>query len=167
MKNLYVKQKVFSAAEKFTVTDSDQNVYYYVQGSLFKAPKTFEIKNQQQQTVATITKKILAFLPRFVVETSDQLTVEIKKDFSILKPHYTFSPQSITVEGDIFAMNFSILEQNVEIASIHKQWFSWGDTYEISLSQQAAQNQAKEQLIVALVIAIDYINAQTQNASSY
>lgn len=167
MKNLYVKQKIFSAGEKFTITDDEQNVHYYVQGSLFSAPKTFELKDRLQQTVATITKKILAFLPKFIVETNDQLTVEIKKDFSILKPHYTFSPQSITVEGDIFAMNFTILEHNVEIASIHKQWLSWGDTYEISMSQQAAQDQAHEQLIVALVVAIDYINAQAQNSSLY
>lgn len=92
MKQLYVKQKVFSAAEKFTVRDTDNQIHYYIKGSLFNAPKTFEIQDAQHNIVAQITKKVLAFLPKFIIKSCNNPTVEIKKELSLLRPHYTFSP---------------------------------------------------------------------------
>lgn len=167
MKQLYVQQKLFSVGEKFTITDHQQNICYYVEGSLFNVQKHFEIQNAAHQTVATITKKILAVFPKFIVETSNHFQVEIKKDFSLLKPHYTFSPAKIQVEGDIFEMNFSILSASQEIAQIHKKWFSWGDSYEISiLAPEQPVVTDQEELIVALVIAIDYINFQERASRS-
>ena len=41
MKKLYIKQKVFSIGEKFTVVDEDQRLHYSVKGSFMKIPKTF------------------------------------------------------------------------------------------------------------------------------
>ncbi|GEN47285.1 hypothetical protein [Ligilactobacillus pobuzihii] len=61
MKQLYVKQKIFSAAEKFTITDADERIHYYVKGSLFNAPKTFEIQDEEKNLVAKITKKNAGF----------------------------------------------------------------------------------------------------------
>lgn len=164
MKQLYVKQRIFSAAEKFTVTDVNEHIHYYVKGSLFNAPKTFEIQDEEQNLVAKVTKKTLAFLPKFVVETDNQ-TVEIKKDLTLFHPHYTFDPQNITVQGDIFEMNFSILNNKEEIATIHKKILSFVDAYEISIQdfENEQLTYENENLAVALVIAIDYMITQDRS----
>lgn len=165
MKQLYVKQKVFSAAEKFTVRDTDNQIHYYIKGSLFNAPKTFEIQDAQHNIVAQITKKVLAFLPKFIIESRNNPTVEIKKELSLLRPHYTFSPQNITVKGDLFEMNFSILNKNEEIATIHKKILSWGDAYEITILEQQDSEDSlnNEILVVGLVVAIYYMLAQDRS----
>ncbi len=36
MKKLYIKQKVFSIGEKFTVVDEDQRPHYSVKGQLYE-----------------------------------------------------------------------------------------------------------------------------------
>ena len=75
MKKLYIKQKVFSIGEKFTVTDDLQNPRYYVEGSFFKIPKSFTIFNEQQRPIAEITKKVFSLLPKFFVEVHGQEAV--------------------------------------------------------------------------------------------
>ncbi|KRK11450.1 hypothetical protein FD11_GL000191 [Ligilactobacillus pobuzihii E100301 = KCTC 13174] len=59
-------------------------------------------------------------------------------------------------------MNFSLLSNKEEIATIHKKFLSFADAYEISI--QAAENEQltyeNENLAVGLVIAIDYMITQ-------
>lgn len=41
MKQLYMKQKIFSLNEKFTVKDQQEKDVYYVEGSFLKSLKPF------------------------------------------------------------------------------------------------------------------------------
>lgn len=66
MKKLYIKQKVFSIGEKFTVVDEDQRLHYSVKGSFMKIPKTFSVENEQGKEVSRITKKTISLLPKFL-----------------------------------------------------------------------------------------------------
>ena len=45
MSTLYMKQKVFSVGEKFTVTDEQGDVRYKVKGSVLKIPKEFRLQS--------------------------------------------------------------------------------------------------------------------------
>ena len=67
MKQLYIKQKVFSLSGKFTVKDQQEQDVYYVEGSFLKIPKTFSIMNAAREEVVLITKKMFSFLPKFLV----------------------------------------------------------------------------------------------------
>lgn len=67
MKKLYVKQKLFSASERFTVTDDAQNVCYQIKGSFFEIPKSFIIQNSLGNEIAVIKKKFLSFIPIFFI----------------------------------------------------------------------------------------------------
>jgi uncharacterized protein YxjI len=70
MRQLYIKQKVFSLSGKFTVKDQEEKDQYYVEGSFMKVPKTFSIMNTSRDEVALITKKVFSFLPKFFVEVN-------------------------------------------------------------------------------------------------
>ena len=70
MKQLYIKQKVFSLSGKFTVKDQQEKDAYFVEGSFMKIPKTFSIVNNAAKEVALITKKAFSFLPKFLVEVN-------------------------------------------------------------------------------------------------
>lgn len=85
MKKLYIKQKVFSIGEKFTVMDEDQQPRYFVKGSFMKIPKTFHIEDEHGNEVSRITKKVISLLPKFYVEMNGKEAIEISKHLSFFE----------------------------------------------------------------------------------
>lgn len=154
MKYLYIKQKVFSLAGKFTVKDERQNDVYFVEGSFLRIPKTFSITDAHDQEIATITKKPFSFLPTFFVEVIGQDIVTIKKQFTFIKARYTIDGAGIKVQGNLWDMNFQVLRDGEEVGSVQKKWFTWGDSYEVQINDEES-----EAIVIALVVAISYVKA--------
>jgi len=161
MKKLYIKQKVFSIGEKFTVTDEDQKPRYFVTGSFMKIPKTFRIEDERGHEVSRITKKVISLLPKFFVEINGQEAIEISKQLSFFKAKYSISAEDVTVDGNWWDMDFEVSQKGRKVAEINKRWISWGDTYEITIL-----NEALEELIISLVIAIDCVKQDEADSAS-
>ncbi len=161
MKKLYIKQKVFSIGEKFTVTDEDQKPRYFVTGSFLKIPKTFRIEDEHGHEVSRITKKVISLLPKFFVEINGQEAIEISKQLSFFKAKYSISAEDVTVDGNWWDMDFEVSQKGRKVAEINKRWISWGDTYEITIL-----NEALEELIISLVIAIDCVKQDEADSAS-
>ena len=51
MKELYIKQKVFSLGEKFTVKDDQENDVYFVEGSFMKIPPFIVMNNNMLRSI--------------------------------------------------------------------------------------------------------------------
>ena len=136
MKKLYIKQKVFSIGEKFTVVDEDQRLHYSVKGSFMKIPK-------------------------FFVEINGKEAIEISKQLSFFKAKDSISAEDVTVDGNWWDMDFDVSRKGRKIAEINKRWISWGDTYEITILDESL-----EELIISLVIAIDCVKEDEAAASS-
>jgi uncharacterized protein YxjI len=160
MKQLYIKQKVFSLSEKFTVKNQEEQDVYHVEGSFMKIPKTFSIMNSTRDEVALITKKVFSFLPKFFVEVNGQEVLTIKKELSFFKAHYTIDAAGIEVHGNWWDMDFDVLHHGETVGKVSKEWFSWGDSYKVQILDEEM-----EAIIIALVVAIDCVKAD-QAASS-
>ncbi|WP_433746697.1 LURP-one-related/scramblase family protein [Falsibacillus pallidus] len=161
MKQLYIKQKVFSLNSKFTVKDQEENDAYYVEGSFLKIPKTFSVMNTDGEEVALVTKKVMSFLPKFFVEVNGQEVLTIKKEFSFLKARYTIDAAGIEVEGNWLDMDFQVLQNGEVIGQVSKEWFTWGDSYRVQVLKDEM-----ETILIALVVAIDCVKADQAAASS-
>ncbi|PFG03362.1 LURP-one-related family protein [Bacillus sp. es.034] len=161
MRQLYIKQKVFSLSEKFTVKDQEEKDTYYVEGSFMRVPKTFSIMNTSREEVALITKKVFSFLPKFFVEVNGQEVLTIKKEFSFLKARYSIDAAGIEVQGNWLDMDFQVLHNGRVVGEVGKEWFSWGDSYRVQILDEKM-----ETIIIALVIAIDCVKADQAAASS-
>lgn len=159
MKQLFIKQKVFSLSEKFTVKDEQERDQYFVEGSFFKIPKTFSILNTENQEIGMITKKTFSFLPTFFVEVDGREAVTIKKEFTFFKPRYAIEAEGIDVQGNWWEMSFDILRHEKVIGSVSKQWLSWGDTYQVDILDETM-----EHLIISLVVAIDCVKADQSSS---
>lgn len=72
MKQLYIKQKVFSLSGKFTVKNQQVKDVYYVEGNFMQLPKKYSIQDTARKEVALITKKMFSWLPKFFVEVNGQ-----------------------------------------------------------------------------------------------
>lgn len=161
MKELFIKQKVFSLSGKFTVKDQQEKDVYYVEGSFMQIPKTFSIINTKREEIALITKKVFSFLPKFFVEVNGLEVLTIKKEFSFFKAKYTIDAANIEILGNWWDMDFEILQQDVIIGKVNKEWFTWGDSYKVQIL-----NEELEAIIIAIVIAIDCVKADQAAASS-
>ncbi|MGM0214987.1 LURP-one-related/scramblase family protein [Enterococcus sp. AZ109] len=160
MRKLYIKQKVFSIGEKFTVTDEYENPRYSVEGSFMQLPKTFRVEDEQGQVISKITKKTISLLPKFFVEIDGQEMIEISKQLTFLKARYSIEAEGVSVEGNWWDMDFMVEKNGRRIADINKRWVSWGDTYEV-----AVLDETYEHLIISLVIAIDRVKADESSSS--
>jgi uncharacterized protein YxjI len=161
MKQLYIKQKVFSLSGKFTIKDQQEKDVYYVEGSFMQVPKTFSIMNTKRDEVALVTKKVFSFLPKFFVEVNGREVLVIKKDFSFFKTRYTIDGAGIEVHGNWWDMEFQVLQHGEVVGQVSKEWFTWGDSYKVQILDEEM-----ETIMIALVVAIDCVKADQAAASS-
>ena len=158
MKKFYIKQKVLSLSEKYTVKNEQGEDAYFVKGSFMHIPKSFSISNITSEEVGIVTKKIFTLLPKFFVKIKGQRqTLTIRKKFSFFKPKYTIDASDIEVKGNWWEMNFQLIKQGEVIGDVSKAWFTWGDSYKVQVLDEA-----NETTILSIVIAIDYVKADQQ-----
>ena len=156
---LYIQQKVFSWRDRFFVKDENGNDKYYVEGELFSWGKKLHIYDMNNNEVAFIKQEVFSFLPRFYVLIDGDEVAEIVKEFTFFFPKYRIDGLGWEIDGDFFDHDYEITQSGMPIVEISKEWFTWGDCYELSISEQA-----DEIMSLAVVLAIDcVIDAQRNN----
>ena len=106
---LYVKQKVFSFRDSFTVKDEFGNDRYNVVGDFFSFPKTLHIYGANGEEALKIQRKLFTFLPRYQLYRGGNLAAEIAKEFTFFTPKYYIDGAPFTIEGDFFSHSYEIL----------------------------------------------------------
>ena len=147
---LYMKQKVFSWADRFAVKDEMGRDCYFVEGEIFSLGKKLHVLNESGIEVAFIRQKLLALLARFFVEINGREVCQIVKRFTLFKPKYELEGIGWRVEGDFWAHEYVVFEGSREVMRISKHWFTWGDSYELDIA-----NPGDELLCLCVVLAID------------
>ena len=145
-----MKQQVFSWGDKFWIYDPNGNGKYYVEGEVFSFGKKLHVYDANGQEIVYIEQKLLTFLPKYEIYTPEGLVAEVVKDFSFFKQKYEVNGPGWVVEGDFFDHEYQIIDGNGVIAAVSKEWFTFGDAYEI----QVADN-VKESFVLAIVLVID------------
>lgn len=157
---LYIKQKVFSWKDKFRIYDENGNDKYYVEGEVFSIGKKLHIYNQSRSELAFIHQKIWSFRPKYFISRNGADVAEVIKEITLLHQKYTVNGLGWSVNGNFWDHEYKITAADRTIASISKRWFSWGDTYEIDID-----NDADEMMAVCVVLVIDAVLAQNNNAA--
>lgn len=158
--NLYLKQKVFSWGDKFTVFDDMGNDRYYVYGEVFSFGKKLHITDLGGNELAFIRQKPISFLPKYYISRSGMEIAEVVKEFTLFKQEYTVNGFGWTVRGDFFAHEYEIYAADRMIASVSKKWLTWGDAYEIRIEAGVEEIDA---LAVILVIDACLANSGRSN----
>lgn len=147
---LYIKQRVFTYKDKFKINNASNNVEYIATGKIFALSKRFNIENNKGKKVAIIKKKIFSIFPHYKIKIIDDRTYHLKRKFTFFKQKYSLKPIDWVVKGDILGRNYEVVHNKETIMSIHKQWFKWGDSYELDIP-----NHNNALLSLCTVIAID------------
>ena len=157
---LYIKEKVFSWGDKFTVKDEYGYDKYVVEGEVFSWGKKLHIYDMTGREVAFIKQEVWSFLPRFYVFCGGQQVAEIKKEFTFLFPKYSIEGLGWEIDGSFLAHEYEITKGGRTIVTISKEWMTWGDSYELNIA-----NPADEILALAVVITIDCVMESGSGAS--
>jgi uncharacterized protein YxjI len=155
---LYIKQRVFSWGDKFTVKDENGTDVYRAAGEVFTWGKKLHLYDNAGQEVAFIRQKVISWLPRYYAEVNGR-TIEVVKQISFFRPKYRVEGLPWRLEGDFFAHEYALIDDGGNtVMQMSKHWFTWGDSYELAIADPAL---APEALCVALVV--DCAVAQEQS----
>ena len=156
---LYIKQKVFSWGDKFTVKDAYGTDRYIVEGEVFSFGKKLHVYDTHHVERAYIKQELLTWMPRYSVYTNGTQVAQVKREFTFFRPQYTIEGPGWKVDGDFFAHDYQITHAGRVIATICKEWMTWGDSYELDISDGVNEITA-----LAVVLAIDaVIESQNNN----
>ena len=159
---LYMKQKVFSIKDKFTIQNADGEDVFFVEGKVISLGKKLSIKNAEGAEVAFVKQKVVTLMPKFEVEIDGEQVAVIQKKMGI-KPKYVIDGLGWEVKGNFFSHDYVITENGEQIVSIHKKWMAWGDTVELDIADDN-----KVVIALAVVLAIDAVmDAQESSSSSF
>ena len=158
---LYIRQKVFSFKDKFTVKDEYGQDKYVVEGEFFSLGKKLHIYDMAGNEVAFIQQKVFSFMPRYFVFVGDRQIAEIVKKFTLFTPKYEVEGLGWQVAGDFFAHDYEVTDNGTPVVMIHKEWMTWGDCYVLDIAPGA-----DEKIALATVLAIDCVISQQRAAAS-
>lgn len=147
---LYIKQKVFSWGDRFTVKNSAGVDRYYVEGEVFTFGKKLHVYDTAHVEVAYIEQQLFTWFPRYNVYVGRHEAAQVVREFSFFRPRYRVEGLDWDIEGDFFAHEYTARRGETTVAVIGKEWMTWGDSYELNVF--APEN---EVLALAVVLAID------------
>lgn len=148
---LIIKQKIISWFDSYNVYDEDGNVAYVIKGKLAWGHK-FVIYDAKGKELGCINEKMITLLPVFEIYKDKNKVGFIKQKFTVWKPKYTCDLGDYEIDGDFWELNYKIKKSGIEVASVHKKFFSITDTYTIECPKEDAFD------ILLIVVAIDAIN---------
>lgn len=151
---LQIKQRVFSWGDTYDVYDGQGHPRYFVKAELLALGHHIHVyRKDTGEEVGAIHQRLLTFLPRFDIELAGRTVGTVSKELTLFRPRYEVDYKGWSVEGNIFEWDYQVMQGDMEVMSIHKQWLSWGDTYVLDYS-----NPAFELPGLMIVLAIDAAN---------
>ncbi len=154
----YIKQKVFSLKDKFTIYDESGNKSYWVEGEFFSIGKKLDIFDMHNTHKAHIHQKVLSFLPRYFIQMNGEDVAEVVKHFTLFTQKFSVTGYDWQVDGDFLAHEYEIYRGDYSIATISKEWFTFGDAYSIDITDGVDPVG-----VLCVVLIIDAIIAQSNN----
>ena len=156
--DLYIKERVFTWGDKFDVCDQNGTPKYYVEGEVFSWGKKLHVYDRFDREVAFIKQEVFTWMPTYKVYVNQREVAQIRREFSFFHPRYCVDGLGWDVEGSFWEHEYRITKNGRNIVSIEKEWMTWGDTYELSIADDA-----DEIVALAVVLTIDCVVEQQNN----
>ncbi len=154
---LVVKQKVFSWFGKYNIFNEMGEVVYQVKGELSWG-KLLRVYDANDMELGYVKEKVITLLPKFEFYMQGGLIGTMNKKFTFLKPKYLLDFNGWSIEGDVWGLNYQILNGTEPIAMVNKKFISVADEYTIDVF-----NDQNDVLALLIVLAVDIDKARSDN----
>ena len=156
---LYIKEKVFSWGDHFTVKDAEGQDKYLVRGEVFSWGRKLHVYDRFEREVAFIKQELFTWLPCYHVFVNGTEVAQVRKAFTWFVPKYHVSGLNWDVNGHFLEHDYQITKNGLPIVTITKEWMTWGDTYELDI-----RNPADELIALAVVLTIDCVRESSSGS---
>lgn len=147
---LYIRQKVFSWGDRFTVKDAAGVDRYTVEGEVFTFGKKLHVYDMHGREVAYVEQRIMSILPSYRVFVGEREIAQVSRQLTFFIARYYVAGLNWQVVGEVWEHEFSVTRGDLPVATIRKAWMTWGDSYELEIFDSADELPA-----LATVLAID------------
>lgn len=155
-----VRQKVFSLGDNFTIKNEYGEDCFRVYGKIFSLGNKLHLTDLQDRELYYIEQRLFRFLPEYNIYQNGTPVAHVKKTFSLFRPNFEITSVygKYSISGNFFAYDFTIFKNGDPVAVISKKWFSFSDTYGVSVDDRE-----DAAFILALVIVIDQVYHDNDN----
>lgn len=149
-----IKQKLFSIRDRFSIKNEMGEDVMYVISQLLTLGNKLRIYDMSDKELCYIEQKIFRFLPEYNIYIDGRHRANIKKRLTFFTKEFDIQSHlgTYSVQGNIFAYEFEILNKNRPVARISKKFFSLRDTYGVDVVED--ENHV---MILAIAIIMDMI----------
>ena len=135
---LYIKQKVFSFVDRFTIKDESGADAYLAVGEFLSLGKKLNIYDGadtgSQQPLARIEQRLMSFTTRFGIMVRGSHVTDMVRKITFFTNDYRLEGLHWHLEGDFLAHEYSLMDGRNIIMQISRKWFTWGDSYELEIN---------------------------------
>ena len=156
---LYIKQKVLSWRDKFSVKDEAGNDRWFAKGEAFSIGRKLHVYHADGSEAALIRQKKFSFKPRYQIEINGA-TYEFVRNFAVFRTQYSIRSLGWTIHGNYWEHNFSVTGEQGDVMRMSKARISWGDSYVLDI-----RDMQNELLCLCVALTIDCVNADAQKSS--
>ena len=149
---LYLKQRVFSLTDKYDIYDYNGKPYFHVCSEFLSLTAKMHLCDLAGNELFLIRRHFTFLLAKYEIFCGERLYAEIQQQMSWLKPRLAVKSVygDFEIQGDFWNMHYTLFCNGSAIGAVDKKWLSWGDSYELDISDQMDPG-----FFCALVIAID------------
>ena len=153
MSVLYVKQKVMTVTDEFTVLDEKKTPKFFVKGNLMGKKKlTIFSDEKRKEEVAEVKEQHSFGETVYEIRIHGKKVATMKAKKSKTKPEFKVTGLHWEIKGTFFDDDFKITKMLETIATLHKEKLTVGDSYKVKVSKDD-----NDLAVLALVLAIDAV----------
>ncbi len=154
MPRYVMKQNWLSFGNDYTVKDEGGRDLFFIDGRVFSLGQKLSFQDMDGKELAFIRQKMLSWGPTYEISRGDSLVAVVKKSvFTLFRCEFTVDvpgPDDLLAEGSFWDYEYSFSRHGRRVAEASKRFFSWTDTYGISVASGE-----DDVLIIASAVVID------------
>ncbi|MCL2200751.1 MAG: LURP-one-related family protein [Oscillospiraceae bacterium] len=134
---LYIKQRVFSFADRFAIKDEHGNDVYSAVGRILSLGKKLDIYegiNTNAAPVGKIEQRLMSITTRFGIIVEGHHVTDMVRKITFFSNDYRLEGLPWHLEGDFLAHEYSLMDGHNTVMRLSRKWFTWGDSYELDIA---------------------------------
>ena len=147
---LFMKQKLLSFRAHYLIKDDQERDLYTVRLERMTFGKNLRIYDTSGVNIGSVQQKTFSIRPRYYLYANHQVTAELTKEHSWGLPVFRITGKPWEIISDMWAHVFEIKDDLQTVASVTKEWKTWGDSYGMDIVHRE-----DALLVIEIMIAID------------
>ena len=119
---LYLKQKIFTWGDKFSVYDENGTPRYQVEGEVFTFGKKLHLYSLDGKERASIEQRRFTVLPKYTIYIGGSEIAEVVKEFAFFRNVSSVNGLGWSVDGDFLDHDYTVESEGRLIVSVAKEW---------------------------------------------